>query len=154
MNNNLKVVADYHTHTIYSDGKGTIEQNVKSAIDKGLEIIGISDHGYKHMGFGVKYNLFEKMRYEIDLMKEKYPQIKILLGVECNILDDRGNIDIDDKILRYFDYVMAGYHFGSMPTRWTSAASRRKSPIRLLSKCSSQLSMSSVKSPTKTSSIG
>ena len=49
MNNNLKVVADYHTHTIYSDGKGTIEQNVKSAIDKGLEIIGISDHGYKHM---------------------------------------------------------------------------------------------------------
>ena len=119
MNNNLKVVADYHTHTIYSDGKGTIEQNVKSAIDKGLEIIGISDHGYKHMGFGVKYNLFEKMRYEIDLMKEKYPQIKILLGVECNILDDRGNIDIDDKILGYFDYVMAGYHFGSMPTRWT-----------------------------------
>ncbi len=116
MNDNFKVFADYHTHTIYSDGKGTIEQNVQSAIEKGLEVIGISDHGYKHMGFGVKYENFEKMRYEVDLMKEKYPQIEILLGVECNILDDRGNIDLDDKIVKYFDYVMAGYHFGSMPT--------------------------------------
>ncbi len=118
MKDNIKVVADYHTHTIYSDGKGTIEDNIKSAIEKELEIIGISDHGYKHMGFGVKYNLFETMRNEIDTMKDKYPEIEILLGVECNILDDRGNIDIDDKILRYFDYVMAGYHFGSRPTKW------------------------------------
>jgi len=114
----MKIFADYHTHTIYSDGKGTIEENVKAAIAKNLEIIGISDHGYKHMGFGVKHHLFEKMRYEVDLLSEKYPQIKIMLGVECNILDDRGNIDIDDKILKYFDYLMAGYHFGSAPTKW------------------------------------
>lgn len=118
MKNNIKVIADYHTHTIYSDGKGTIEQNVKAAIEKGLETIGITDHGYKHMGFGVKYNLFEKMRYEVDSMKNKYPSIEILLGVECNILDDKGSIDIDDKISNYFDYIMAGYHFGSKPTKW------------------------------------
>lgn len=114
----MKIIADYHTHTIYSDGKGTIEENIKAGIEKELEVIGISDHGYKHMGFGVKYHLFEKMRYEVDVLSEKYPQIKILLGVECNILDDRGNIDIDDKILSYFDYLMAGYHFGSSPTNW------------------------------------
>lgn len=119
MKNNIEVIADYHTHTIYSDGKGTIEQNVVSAIEKKLETIGISDHGYKHMGFGVKYNLFEKMRYEIDLMKDKYQNIEILLGVECNILDDKGNIDIDEKIFSYFDYLMAGYHFGSRPTKWS-----------------------------------
>ncbi len=119
MKNNFKVIADYHTHTIYSDGKGTIEQNVNAAIEKGLETIGISDHGHKHMGFGVKYDLFEKMRYEIDLIKNTYPSIEILLGVECNILDDKGNIDIDDKISSYFDYIMAGYHFGSRPTKWT-----------------------------------
>lgn len=114
----MKIIADYHTHTLYSDGKGTIEQNVISAISKNLDIVGISDHGHKHMGFGVKYHLFEKMRYEVDLMNEKYQSIKVLLGVECNILDDKGNIDLDDKIMKYFDYIMAGYHFGCRPTNW------------------------------------
>ena len=43
-------------------------------------------------------------------------KIKILLGIESNILDDKGNIDYDDKIGKVLDYVMAGYHFGSKPT--------------------------------------
>ncbi|KXZ40462.1 putative hydrolase [Alkalithermobacter thermoalcaliphilus JW-YL-7 = DSM 7308] len=113
----MRVIADYHTHTIYSHGKGTIEDNVKAAIDKGLKTIGISDHGYKHLGFGVKYKDIPKMRKEIDALREKYPQINILMGIEANILDDEGNIDVDEKTLKYFDYIMAGYHFGSMPTR-------------------------------------
>lgn len=112
----MKITSDYHTHTVYSHGKGTIEDNVVMAVEKGLQNIGISDHGYKHLGFGVKYKDFEKMRKEIDTLKEKYPQINILMGVEANILDDKGNIDVNDKIRKYFDYVMAGYHFGSMPT--------------------------------------
>ena len=45
-------------------------------------------------------------------------KIKLIfyLGVECNILDDKGNIDFDEKLDTAFDYVMAGYHFGSKPT--------------------------------------
>ena len=49
-------------------------------------------------------------------MKNIKIKIKILLGVESNILDDKGNIDYDDKIGDVLDYVMAGYHFGSKPT--------------------------------------
>ena len=57
------------------------------------------------------------MREEVDILNEKYKdQIKILLGVECNILDNKGNIDLTENIAQYFDYVMAGYHFGSVPT--------------------------------------
>lgn len=112
----MKCVAEYHCHTIYSDGKSTMEENVKFAIEMGLEKIGISDHGYKHKGFGVKYKDYPKMKSEIEALREKYPQIKILLGVEANILDDKGNIDVDDYIRKYVDYVIAGYHFGSMPS--------------------------------------
>ena len=36
--------------------------------------------------------------------------------MECNILDNRGNIDINDKIIENCDYIMAGYHFASTPT--------------------------------------
>ena len=56
------------------------------------------------------------MREELDGLQEKYPNIKLLLGVEANILDDKGNIDVDDYILDHVDYVMAGYHFGSRPS--------------------------------------
>ena len=112
----MQILADYHTHTVYSHGKGTIEDNVREAISKGIKTIGISDHGYKHMTYGIKYKDIYKMREEIDNLKLKYKNIDILLGIECNILDDSGNIDVDENILKVVDYIMAGYHFGSTPT--------------------------------------
>jgi len=112
----MQILADYHTHTKYSHGKGTIEENVLEAISKGIKTIGISDHGYKHLSYGIKLNDIYKMREEIDKLNEKYSNIEILLGMECNILDCHGNIDIHDKIIENCDYIMAGYHFASTPT--------------------------------------
>ena len=112
----MQILADYHTHTKYSHGKGTIEENVLEAISKGIKTIGISDNGYKHLTYGIKLNDIYKMREEIDKLNEKYSNIKVLLGMECNILDNRGNIDINDKIIENCDYIMAGYHFASTPT--------------------------------------
>jgi len=112
----MQILADYHTHTKYSHGKGTIEDNVLKAISKGIKTIGISDHGYKHLAYGIKLNDIYKMREEIDKLNDKYSNIEILLGMECNILDGHGNIDIHDKIVENCDYIMAGYHFASTPT--------------------------------------
>ncbi|CEH32734.1 PHP domain-containing protein [Romboutsia lituseburensis] len=112
----MQILADYHTHTVYSHGKGTIEDNVKEAISKGIKTIGISDHSYKHMTYGVKIKDIYKMREEVNKLNLKYSNIDILLGMECNILDENGNIDINDEVSKLLDYVMAGYHFGSSPT--------------------------------------
>ena len=112
----MQILADYHTHTVYSHGKGSIEDNVKVAIEKGIKTIGISDHGYKHIAYGVKMDDIFRMREEIDKLKLKYKNIEILLGMECNILDSHGNIDMNDKVHKVLDYVMAGYHFASTPT--------------------------------------
>ena len=57
-----RMIADYHTHTIFSHGKGTIEDNVQSAISKGLKEIAISDHGPGHLTYGVKRNSVPVMR--------------------------------------------------------------------------------------------
>ena len=73
----MEIIADYHTHTVYSHGKGTIEDNVKVAIQKNIKKIGISDHGYKHIAYGVKYDSIAKMREEIDILNEKYKDIDI-----------------------------------------------------------------------------
>lgn len=109
----MKAFAEYHSHTKYSDGKNTMEEMITEARRLGYETYGISDHGYMHQFFGVKYKDYPKMREELNRLQEKYPDIRLLLGVEANILDDKGNIDVDDYILNYVDYVMAGYHFGS-----------------------------------------
>lgn len=109
----MRILGDYHTHTVYSHGKDTIEDNIKAAIEKGLKVIAITDHGYGHMGFGVKRSRFKDMREEIDALKPKYPNIDILLGVEANLLSIEGDLDMDDEIKDLFDILICGYHFGS-----------------------------------------
>ena len=116
----MQILADYHTHTVYSHGKGSIEDNVKVAIEKGIKTLGISDHGYKHIAYGVKMDDIFIMKEEIDKLNDKYSEINILLGMECNILDSQGSIDMNDKVREVLDYVMAGYHFASTPTSITS----------------------------------
>ena len=48
------ISVDYHTHTRYSHGTGSVEDNVRAAIDCGLSAVGISDHGIKQIAHGVK----------------------------------------------------------------------------------------------------
>ena len=50
----LTLTADYHTHTRFSHGKGDIEDNVLAARALGLKTVGITDHGYGHMGYGIR----------------------------------------------------------------------------------------------------
>ncbi|MEG2337834.1 MAG: PHP domain-containing protein [Clostridium sp.] len=108
----MKIIGDYHTHTVYSHGKGTIEDNVKEALAKGLSEIVISDHGPGHYLFGVKKKNLYKMREEIDLLQKKYSDIKIMLGVEANIISVDGDIDVDDEVLGILDKLLVGFHFG------------------------------------------
>lgn len=114
----MKIVADLHTHTVYSHGKGSIEDNVKAARDLGLKVIAISDHGPGHMGFGIKKRKYYEMRTVIDFLNQKYSDIQVLLGLEANVMNEEGTLDVDETILREADFILAGYHFGSMPIQF------------------------------------
>ena len=50
----MQLTADYHTHTPYSHGKGTVLENAMRAKELGLKEIGITDHGFSHIVFGVR----------------------------------------------------------------------------------------------------
>lgn len=103
---------DIHTHTTFSHGKGSIEDNVKAALARGLKTIGISDHGPGHVTYGVKKSNLPVMRAEVERLKPLYPEIEILLGVEANIINPSGRLDVTEKELQQLDYLLAGYHFG------------------------------------------
>ena len=107
-----KLTFDHHTHTTFSHGLGSIEDNVIVAIDRGLESVGITDHGPGHLTYGMKREDFPVMRAEVDRLNEKYPQIKVLLGVEANIWEPGIHIDVTEEDRKYLDYVIAGYHYG------------------------------------------
>lgn len=111
----MRLWADFHTHTIYSHGTGTIRQNVEVAVKKGLSVIGISEHGPANIGIGTDPDDFERMREEVENLKTIFSGIRILLGCEANIISLDGDLDISDKILAKLDYVMAGLH----PMVWT-----------------------------------
>lgn len=107
--------ADYHTHTIYSHGKGTIMDNVMAARRKGLKEIAITDHGIRHFAYGVRKKSIVKMRQEIDRINEHCEGIKVLLGMECNVISTEGDIDMEDDIRKYLDILLVGFHMMVLP---------------------------------------
>ncbi len=113
MTQKYKINRDFHTHTIYSDGHNTIEENVVEAIKMGLKTIAITDHGWAHNYYGINLKDLDEMRTEVSRLRLKYPQIQILLGIEANILSDDGTIEVNDDNRHLLDVVIAGYHFGS-----------------------------------------
>ena len=59
-----KLYYDIHTHTTYSHGKGSIEDNAAAAVAAGLKILGISDHGPGHIGYGIDMKKIPEMRLD------------------------------------------------------------------------------------------
>ena len=117
----MKVYADFHTHTTYSHGKGSIEDNVKAAIKRGLHTIGITDHGPGHFFIGIRgIGGFRRIKQEILRLRGKYPQIEILFGVEANIVDVDGTIDVPAEILPELDLLLVGYHKLVKPRSWSA----------------------------------
>lgn len=107
-----KLIYDYHTHTVFSHGKGSIEENVKAAREAGLKGIGISDHGPGHLTYGMKRKDVPAMRKEIERLSALYPDIDIWLSVEANIINSGNYLDVRKDEFKDYDYVIAGYHYG------------------------------------------
>lgn len=106
---NLMINFDFHTHTKYSHGKGTIMENALSAKDKNLQGIAISDHGFSHPAFGMRRKNLSKMRNDCDLAT-KETGVRVLLGIESNILGISGKTDVKESDYENLDVYLAGIH--------------------------------------------
>ena len=103
----MKLTADYHTHTPYSHGKNTVFENVSAAKKAGLTQIGITDHGFNHLLFGLKRKKLNDLRREID-EAERLTGVKVLMGMESNLISVDGDTDMKESDLQYFDLYLAG----------------------------------------------
>lgn len=105
----MKLSGDYHTHTVYSHGKGTILENALSAKKLGLKEIGISDHGFSHPAFGLTKRKIPKMVAECRTATGQ-TGVKVLLGIESNIIGADGTVDLKPDMYDDFDIFLAGVH--------------------------------------------
>lgn len=103
-------LGDYHTHTVYSHGKGSVEDNVRAALSRGLKQLAITDHGFRHISYHVRQMDWPYAIRDVIAARKKYPQIEIFLGLETNFTSTAGNIDIMPSDMNYLDILVCGYH--------------------------------------------
>jgi DNA polymerase (family 10) len=98
-----------HSHTVYSDGRNTVEEMARAAEAMGMEYMTITDHSpTAFYANGVKLDRLKRQWEEIERVQEKV-SIRLLRGTESDILRD-GELDYPDKILEQFDIIIASIH--------------------------------------------
>lgn len=103
------LTADYHTHTRYSHGKGTVLENALVAKEKGLKQIGITDHGFAHPIFGLSKRKIASLKKDCE-QASKETGVKVLVGIESNVTSLQGDVDLKQKFYDHFDIFLAGVH--------------------------------------------
>ncbi len=95
------IAEDFHVHSTYCDGKNTLEEMVRSAIDLKMTRIGFSGHAYTPFTDEYCMSPEDTLRYAQDIaeLKEKYAgKIKILCGLEMDYFSDEPQIKTDYRI--------------------------------------------------------
>jgi DNA polymerase (family 10) len=99
------VRGDLHTHSHWSaDGKSTLEQMLEGAAARGYEYYAVTDHSHYLRGSRLQEEL-----EEIERLRGRFPQLRILAGVEANIRSS-GEVDVADEDLARLDWVVASVH--------------------------------------------
>jgi DNA polymerase (family X) len=101
---------DLHMHSTWSDGRDSIEEMVEACAARGYEYMVISDHSKAlAMTNGLDaYRLREQWK-EIDEVRARHPEIRILRSMEVDILAD-GSLDLEDEMLAGLDVVLVSLH--------------------------------------------
>ena len=95
---------NFHTHTVFCDGKSTAEEMVQSAIEKGFSALGFSGHGYATYDLRCCIKDTDAYICEINRLKEAYQrELQIFLGVE------EDSFSLVDR--SRFDYIIGSSHY-------------------------------------------
>lgn len=102
----MKSLVDAHTHTIVSGHAfSTLQEMIAEGQRKGLKILGVTEHGPSIPG--TCHPIYFR---NIHVVPRQYGDMRLLLGAELNILNTRGDLDLDDFYCRRLDIRIAGIH--------------------------------------------
>jgi DNA polymerase (family 10) len=107
------VRGDLHSHTIESDGRDTLEAMVEAARRRGLQYLAVTEHSKAIPSLKRGRGLDEPRCLEhiarVRAHQERVPDIRLLAGIEVDILPD-GQLDMADEVLAQLDVVVGSLH--------------------------------------------
>ena len=101
-----KFVLDTHTHTVASGhAYGTVLEMARAASEQGLELLAVTDHAPKLPG------TCGEMHFRNFKVIDKYLYgVEILMGVELNLIDYKGTVDMEKGLLKRMALCIASLH--------------------------------------------
>lgn len=101
---------DLHVHSNWSDGSAPIEEMMAAARDLGHEYCALTDHSPRlRIANGLSPERLRQQLDVIDELRDKVAPLRILTGIEVDILED-GSLDQEDELLERLDIVVASVH--------------------------------------------
>lgn len=102
----MNIVLDIHTHTVASGHAfSTLQEMAQAAADKGLQLLGITEHGP-----GIPGTIDPIYFRNLWTVPRKMYGVELMLGSELNIIDYNGNVDLSKEYLKKMDICIAGLH--------------------------------------------
>jgi len=97
------IKGDLHTHSLWSDGRASIEEMAKEAKRLGREYIVMSDHSYPNLLD------FKKRLKEIEHVNDSVEGFRVISGLEVNINADM-TLQVPDEILQMHEVILVSIH--------------------------------------------
>ncbi|MGL5355754.1 MAG: phosphatase [Cetobacterium sp.] len=97
---------DLHIHTnVNPHAFSTLEENISAASKKGMEIIAITNHGPALQDTPHWWHLVN-----IAVLPDVIDGVRVIKGVEANILNEYGKLDINQRVYDHVELILAGFH--------------------------------------------
>ena len=97
----MKILLDVHTHTVASGHAfSTLQEMVRTAADKGLQILGITEHTG-----GIPGTCSPIYFRNLPVVPRLMYGVELLLGAEINIVDYEGSLDLEEEYFKFLDFI-------------------------------------------------
>jgi DNA polymerase (family 10) len=112
-----QIRGDLHCHSTWSDGRASIEEMARAAVQRGYEYLAICDHTPAVGAVrGLSADDVRRQADEIAAANQLLAPFRVLRGIECDVLPD-GRLDLPDDVLAELDWVQASVHGGQRMPR-------------------------------------
>lgn len=102
----MKRLMDIHTHAVASGhAYSTVDENLRWAAEQGLQLVALTDHAP-----AMKDTTCHAYFANLHVLPKELHGVRLLKGIELNILDFDGTIDMDEAVLQRLDLAIASLH--------------------------------------------